>query len=190
MIWLIGNRGMLGTDVEYKLKANGLEFVATDMDVDITDINALRKFAGSRKIDWIINCSAYTAVDKAEDEPDKAFSINADGAGNIALVAKEKTAKLIHVSTDYVFDGKKPEAYNEDDDACPIGVYGKSKLKGEENVLTHCIRNISSSAFHGFTGITALILFTQCSGLSANVMNCVLSMISGEVLLLQKTLRM
>ena len=113
MIWLIGNRGMLGTDVELKLRDNGLEYVATDMDVDITDINALRKFANRKKVEWIINCSAYTAVDKAEDEKDKAFRINADGAGNISQVAKEKTAKLIHLSTDYVFDGTKAEAYNE-----------------------------------------------------------------------------
>lgn len=135
MIWLIGNKGMLGTDVELKLKANGLDYAASDMDVDITDIEALRKFAKEKKIEWIVNCSAYTAVDKAEDEPDKAFKINADGVGNIAQVSKEKNAKLIHLSTDYVFNGKKTEAYSESDETDPIGVYAKSKLKGEENVL-------------------------------------------------------
>jgi len=135
MIWLIGNKGMLGTDVELKLKASRLEYVASDMDVDITNIETLRNFARDKKIDWIVNCSAYTAVDKAEDEPEKAFKINADGVGNIAQVAKEKKAKLIHISTDYVFDGKKTEAYTESDETGPIGIYGNSKLKGEENVL-------------------------------------------------------
>jgi len=135
MIWLIGNKGMLGTDVELKLKANGLDYAASDMDVDITDIEALRKFAKEKKIEWIVNCSAYTAVDKAEDEPDKAFKLNADGVGNIAQVAKEKNAKLIHLSTDYVFNGKKTEAYSESDETDPIGVYAKSKLKGEQNIL-------------------------------------------------------
>ncbi|MFH0974615.1 MAG: dTDP-4-dehydrorhamnose reductase [Spirochaetota bacterium] len=135
MIWLIGSKGMLGTDVELKLKANGLEYTASDMDVDITDIEALRNFAKDKEIGWIINCSAYTAVDKAEDEEARAFKINADGVGNIAQVAKEKKAKLVHLSTDYVYDGKKYEAYLESDPTGPIGVYGKSKLKGEEKVL-------------------------------------------------------
>jgi dTDP-4-dehydrorhamnose reductase len=135
MIWLIGNIGMLGADVELKLKVNHLEYTASDMDVDITSLDALKNFSKDKKIEWIINCSAYTAVDKAEDEADKAFKINADGVGNIALVAKEKRAKLIHLSTDYVFDGKKPGAYFESDATGPIGVYGKSKLKGEENIL-------------------------------------------------------
>lgn len=135
MIWLIGNKGMLGTDVERKLKANGLEYAASDVNVDITDINNLKNYSKNKKIDWIINCSAYTAVDKAEEETEKAFKINADGVGNIARVAKDKNAKLIHLSTDYVFDGKKSEEYTEDDGTGPIGVYGKSKLKGEENIL-------------------------------------------------------
>jgi dTDP-4-dehydrorhamnose reductase len=135
MIWLIGNKGMLGTDVELKLEANGLEYAASDMDVDITNIEMLRNFAKDRKIEWIINCSAYTAVDKAEDEPDKAFKINADGVGNIAQLAKEKKAKLIHISTDYVFDGKQADAYTEIDATGPIGAYGKSKLEGEKNIL-------------------------------------------------------
>lgn len=126
---------MLGTDVEQKLKASAFDYSASDMDVDITDIGALRNFSKDKKIEWIINCSAYTAVDKAEDEAGKAFKINADGAGNVALVAKERKAKLIHFSTDYVFDGTKSEAYIENDMTGPIGVYGRSKLKGEENIL-------------------------------------------------------
>jgi dTDP-4-dehydrorhamnose reductase len=135
MVWLIGNKGMLGTDVEHKLKSNNIDYAASDLDVDITNIDAMKNFSKDKKFEWVINCSAYTAVDKAEDEVEKAFQINADGVENIALIAKEKKAKLIHLSTDYVFDGSKSDAYTETDSTGPIGVYGKSKLKGEENIL-------------------------------------------------------
>ena len=134
MIWLIGNRGMLGHDVENALIHGNMDYVATDTDVDITDYVALKDFVKAKKIDWIINCSAYTAVDKAEDESEKVFKINADGVLNIAKVAKKQDARLIHISTDYVFDGNKKEAYTEDDLTNPIGAYGKSKLEGENNI--------------------------------------------------------
>ena len=134
MIWLIGNKGMLGNDVEILLRKEGLDFIATDMDIDITDYELLNRFAERKRIDWIINCSAYTAVDKAEDEPEKAFKINADGVKNIAKVAMFKNARLIHISTDYVFNGRKKKPYTESDPPNPIGVYGKSKLLGEENI--------------------------------------------------------
>ncbi|HPO47014.1 MAG TPA: dTDP-4-dehydrorhamnose reductase, partial [Spirochaetota bacterium] len=87
---------------------------------------------------WIINCSAYTAVDRAEDEPERAFEINARGVGSLARIAHEKGARLVHISTDYVFDGERGEPYNEDDSTRPTSVYGKSKLMGEEEILkTH-----------------------------------------------------
>lgn len=136
MIWLIGNRGMLGSDVEILLKRRSIMYAATDTDFDITDCGALRDFAGGRGFTLIINCSAYTAVDRAEDEPDRAFAINADGVLNIARVARENSAVLIHVSTDYVFDGEKSGAYLEDDPTGPIGVYGRSKLEGERNIAS------------------------------------------------------
>jgi len=134
MIWLIGNRGMLGSDVEELLSYGNMDFIVTDIDVDITDYRALNSFASERKIDWIINCAAYTAVDRAEDEPEKAFMVNADGPKNIAKIAFDKGAKLIHISTDYVFDGKKDATYTEDDVPDPLCVYGKSKLAGERNI--------------------------------------------------------
>ncbi len=134
MIWLIGNKGMLGSDVGYFLKETHKDYIASDIEVDITDLEELKRFISDKKIDWIINCSAYTAVDKAEDEPGKAFKINAEGALNIAKIAREKEAKLIHISTDYVFDGEKNGSYTEDDDPNPMGVYGKSKLEGERNI--------------------------------------------------------
>jgi dTDP-4-dehydrorhamnose reductase len=131
MVWLIGNKGMLGTDVEWELRKSGVDFTGTDKEIDINNLNELFIFANGKGIDWIINCSAYTSVDMAEDESDKAFSVNDTGVGNISRVAKEIGAKLIHISTDYVFDGEKNGYYTEDDDTNPIGVYGKSKLAGE-----------------------------------------------------------
>ncbi len=135
MIWLIGNRGMLGSEVEALLRETGREYSLSDKEVDITSPEALSNFARDKRISWIINCSAYTAVDRAEDEPESAFGINSRGVGNIARIANEKRARLIHISTDYVFDGEQNEPYTEDDSTRPTSVYGKSKLMGEEEIL-------------------------------------------------------
>jgi len=134
MIWLIGNRGMLGTDVDAALKAAGLRYCASDMDVDIRDMEKLRGFADGKDIRWIVNCAAYTAVDRAEEEPDKACAINVLGVKNIATVARDTGAVLIHISTDYVFSGDKPGEYLESDATEPTGIYGESKLKGERYI--------------------------------------------------------
>jgi len=134
VIWLIGNRGMLGTEVEALLCKWNMPFIASDKEVDITDSVQLQKFVADNPLSWIINCSAYTAVDKAEDEPKLAFRINADGPRNIAEIAGNKGAKLIHISTDYVFDGAKEGAYVETDSPNPLGVYGKSKYQGEVHI--------------------------------------------------------
>lgn len=135
MIWLIGNRGMLGTDVENLLRIQKMPFFVSDQEVDIADIRQMQDFTADKHISWIINCAAYTAVDKAEDEPEIAFKINAEGSQNIAKIAKTKSAKLIHISTDYVFDGTKEGAYSENDAPNPLGVYGASKYKGESNII-------------------------------------------------------
>jgi dTDP-4-dehydrorhamnose reductase len=143
MIWLVGNRGMLGSEVHRRLQACKLEHVATDLEVDITDPQALSQFSGPLAFSWIVNCSAYTAVDRAEDEPEKAFRINADGVRNLSLVARQKKSNLLHISTDYVFDGRKEGAYLETDTTNPSGIYGRSKLQGElylrENIDSHVI---------------------------------------------------
>jgi len=136
MIWLIGNKGMLGNDVEKLLEERGLTYCVTDKEVDIGDYKALEKFGKDKKIKWIINCSGYTKVDKAEEEIDEAFRINKDGVRNIALFSAERQIRLIHISTDYVFDGRQEmaAAYSEDDKTNPINIYGKSKLAGEEEI--------------------------------------------------------
>lgn len=134
MVWLIGNKGMLGTDVDMALKSAGLEYCTSDTDVDICDIAQLRSFAQGKNIHWIVNCAAYTAVDKAEDDAEAAFKVNAEGVKNITTVAYEKDVTLIHISTDYVFSGDNEGEYRETDDTGPMGIYGKSKLDGEKHV--------------------------------------------------------
>jgi len=138
MIWLIGNKGMLGTELSLLLEKSGLQFIGTDREVDITSQAALKKFT-EQPIKWIINCAAYTAVDKAEDDAENCRRLNTLGSANIAACAKNAGARLIHISTDYVFDGKgiaiegtdSLRPYREDDETNPIGVYGLTKRDGE-----------------------------------------------------------
>lgn len=134
MIWLIGNNGMLGSAVEALLTKNLLRYVATDRETDITDRGLVIEFADKITPKWIINCAAYTAVDKAETQATDAFRINAEGPLNLAEAASIVGARLIHISTDYVFDGAKKSEYEEDDRVNPINVYGKSKEAGEQNI--------------------------------------------------------
>ena len=137
MIWLIGNKGMLGNDVEKLLKERGLTYWGSDKEVDISDYKALEKFGKDKKIKWVINCAGYTKVDKAEEEIDEAFRINKDGVRNIALFSAKRQIRLIHISTDYVFGGRQEGgvvAYREEDETNPINIYGKSKLAGEEEI--------------------------------------------------------
>ncbi len=136
MIWLIGNKGMLGQEVEKLFKRKRLSYLASDKEVDITNYPRLKEFTKNIKLTWIINCSGYTDAEKAEKEIGKAFLINRDGVKNISKVANEKQAKLVHISTDYVFDGKIDThlSYKEDDETKPINVYGESKLAGEREI--------------------------------------------------------
>ncbi len=136
MIWLIGNRGMLGREVEALLKLHRKQYLASDQEVDITSMSSLQEFVQDKSFSWIINCAAYTAVDRAEDEPELAFKINADGPLNIAQIALIKNCKLIHLSTDYVFDGTRDIAYAETDLPNPLGVYAASKYKGDQNIAS------------------------------------------------------
>ena len=134
MIWLVGKKGMLGTEVEILLRESGMRYVATDRDVDITKPDAIRGFLGSlgpAHPEWILNCAAYTAVDLAEDECETAFAVNAAGPLNLAHAARMTGAALVHISTDYVFNGEKGADYDEDDATAPVNTYGRSKLEGE-----------------------------------------------------------
>ncbi len=140
MIWLIGNKGMLGTELSNLLESKKLPFVGTDREVDITSEASLADFARSLKekgtpIAWIVNCAAYTAVDKAEDDRELCRALNEEGIRNVARVARKNGAKLLHVSTDYVFHGDGTRPYREDDPTDPTGYYGLTKRDGERAAL-------------------------------------------------------
>jgi len=154
MIWLIGNKGMLGTELSLLLEKSGYSFIGTDREVDITNVTALNQFAEKQPINWIINSAAYTAVDKAEDDIEICKKLNTMGAGNIASCAKNINAKLIHISTDYVFNGQGNKPYTEEDITDPIGVYGLTKRDGElaiqeNNPRSYIIRTAWLYGKHG-----------------------------------------
>ena len=138
MIWVIGGKGMLGQELCAKLQREGLPYVMTDLECDVTAPGQLQAFATGRNLSWIVNCSAYTAVDRAEDEEVKAHLINATGAANIAATAAAIGARMIHISTDYVFAGTATRPYTEDDAVAPVGAYGRTKAAGEDLVRRHC----------------------------------------------------
>lgn len=133
-ILVTGGNGQLASCIkDVEKQHDDLDVIYTDfLELDICDLNQVQAFFKSnRQIDYCINCAAYTAVDNAEIEVDKAFEINATGAKNLALACNEHGAILIHISTDFVFDGKKNAPYIETDATNPISVYGLSKLQGE-----------------------------------------------------------
>ncbi len=139
-ILVTGANGQLGNEL-HKLSAqhNNWKFFFCDRNkVDITDKEAITAFVQENKITAIINCAAYTAVDLAESETAKARTINVQGAKNLAQVTAENNLKLIHVSTDFVFDGKHYLPYVESDTPNPLSVYGETKLQGEKEVLKAC----------------------------------------------------
>jgi len=129
---------MLGREICEQLEATGRSFIGTDREVDITVGKSLRTFASGQEIRWIINCAGYTAVDRAEEEPEIARALNAEGAGNLAKMAFEIQANLVHISTDYVFDGRSVRPYREEDPVTPLGVYGRTKVEGERLVTMAC----------------------------------------------------
>ena len=132
---IIGAKGQLGTTLT-QTAPEIMECLSLDLpEIDITDADAVYKVVGDETPDVIINASAYTAVDRAEEEADLVFGVNATGPKNIALAAKRAGCRLIHVSTDYVFDGTAYTPYAPEAPCSPLGVYGKSKRQGEINVL-------------------------------------------------------
>ncbi len=129
--WLVGARGMLGSATARALDAARVSHCDTDVDVDITARGAVLAYAEEQRPTHIVNCAAYTAVDKAESEEVVATAVNGEGPRNLAKAAKQLGAVLVHLSTDYVFDGAATEPYRETDPTGPLGAYGRSKLAGE-----------------------------------------------------------
>ncbi len=139
VILITGANGQLGSELKVESKNfYGYDFIFTDIDsLDITNPLQLSDFISKSRPDWIINCAAYNLVDKAESEPDKADSINALAVKNIADCINGSECRLIHISSDYVYDGKASVPYNEDSQTNPLSAYGRSKLAGEKFALTH-----------------------------------------------------
>lgn len=131
-IWITGASGKIGSRLVKILKADtDNRVVATDTDVDITDINEVISAADIYKPDVIINCASISDAKYCEDNMIEAFRVNALGARNLAMASRKHNCKIIHLSTDDVFEGKKSDRQTEFDDTQPISVYGKSKLAGE-----------------------------------------------------------
>lgn len=154
MIWLVGSNGMLGNEIARQLKEKNLEFVGTDREVDFTDPDAINGFVSDKKIDFIINCAAYTAVDKAETDKELAVKLNVEGPKNLSIAANKLGATLIHISTDYVFDGTGNTPRTEDMPIAPIGVYGVTKADGEKAVTSNASKYyvIRTAWLYGWAG--------------------------------------
>lgn len=132
-VLVTGIKGQLGYDVMKCLENRKIEAVGADIEqFDITNYDQTTNFITGYLPDAVIHCSAFTAVDKAEDEAELCYKVNAEGTRNIALVCKEIRAKMIYISTDYVFPGIGEEIYGTGNLTGPLGVYGKTKLQGEE----------------------------------------------------------
>ena len=134
-ILVTGVNGQLGHDVIKTLRARNIDCIGADIeDFDITDGAAVRQFITACAPDAVIHCSAFTAVDKAEEEPLLCERVNAEGPRNIARVCRDLGAKMMYISTDYVYPGTGDTPYREDDSTGPISVYGRTKLQGEKAV--------------------------------------------------------
>jgi dTDP-4-dehydrorhamnose reductase len=132
-VLVTGSKGQIGSEINELASLYPYEFFFTDRDsLDITNEQSIREFVEVHNINIIINCAAYTAVDKAESQEEIADAINHKAIEFLAQISKEKNIKLIHISTDYVFDGKNYRPYIESDATAPNSVYGKTKLNGEK----------------------------------------------------------
>ena len=137
MILVTGSAGQLGGDVCAELKRRGLPFIPTDYkELDITDEKQAERFFLENKIDCVINCAAYTAVDKAETDREKCMAINRDGCRSLAKYSKKAGAEIISVSTDYVFNKPGEDFIEADETPAPINFYGRSKLEGEKEIIS------------------------------------------------------
>lgn len=136
-VLVTGANGQLAKTIQklYKTNKDDICFTfVTKHELDITVPNQVKKYFKNNLVDYCINCAAYTNVEQAEKTPESAFKVNAEGVKNIAEICKETNTVLIHISTDYVFDGEKKAPYIEDDIPNPINEYGKSKLFGEQHI--------------------------------------------------------
>lgn len=143
-ILVTGCNGQLGNEMQLLEAAyTNHTFFNTDIaDLDITDQNAIEKFVREHKIDGIVNCAAYTAVDKAENEVELCTLLNAKAPAFLAKAIESRQGFIIQISTDYVFNGTKHTPYIETDETCPNSIYGRTKLTGEKNCMANCTRTM------------------------------------------------
>ncbi|MFK7060277.1 dTDP-4-dehydrorhamnose reductase [Flavobacterium oreochromis] len=143
VVLVTGASGQLGQSLQFiASQYSEMQFVfASSQDLDITNEDQVMAFFDNNKIDFCINTAAYTAVDKAESDQEKAYLVNVIGPKNLAIACEKKKAVLVHVSTDFVFDGLHEEPYLETDQTHPLGVYGQTKLEGENEVRTNCTKH-------------------------------------------------
>ncbi|HRX69572.1 MAG: dTDP-4-dehydrorhamnose reductase [Gammaproteobacteria bacterium] len=142
-IIVIGAQGQVGWELTRRALALGHNVLAWDQaELDITDAAAVDQALNASNADVVINAAAYTAVDKAEQDPEQAFAVNRDGPVHLAAACARLNLPLLHISTDYVYDGAKTSPYVEDDPTAPMGVYGASKLAGDEAVRPLCPRHL------------------------------------------------
>jgi len=136
-IWIIGKWGLLSQAIQRKCKKKGIEYIAsTRKELDLENEQAVKAQFETLKFTHLINCSGYTAVDQAEEEKEKAYALNSNAVALLAKLSRKKGNKLIHFSTDYVFNGEK-KAYTEQDAKDPLSEYGKSKARGESLLIKH-----------------------------------------------------
>lgn len=143
-VLVTGANGQLGMSLRRLLSADTyVEAVYTDVDtLDLTDRDAVERFVGEGGFDYIVNCAAYTAVDKAESDEFLCTKINTEAVGNIAVAARKHKVRVIHVSTDYVFNGENYRPYEENDTPEPRSIYGRTKLEGEGVLMSFCPSSI------------------------------------------------
>lgn len=142
-ILLLGAGGQLGQEIAARALEFGIGVVAhTRGDTDIGNAEMVQRSVNQVAPDLVVNAAAYTKVDRAEDEEEEAFRVNAVAPGVLALACDASGVPLVHISTDYVFDGTKRSAYNEEDPVAPLNVYGASKAAGEDAVRRHCTRHL------------------------------------------------
>jgi dTDP-4-dehydrorhamnose reductase len=166
-VWLLGATGMLGCAIVDTMRKNKVECCATTQrEVDITSLKEVEDFAMEENFSHIINCAAYTNVDKAEEEAAKAYAVNTKGPSNIGAIATKVKAKVIHFSSDYVFDGTNDCPYEEDDVTFPCNAYGQTKLEGENLLLKICptscvIRTSWLFGLHGNNFVSNMLKLMQ-----------------------------
>ena len=162
-VLVAGAGGQLGFELK-RTRPLGVELLALSSgELNLTEAGAVRRRVAEERPGLIINAAAYTAVDRAEAERERAFAVNGQGAANLAVAAREAGARLIHLSTDFVFDGEKSSPYLPDDAPNPLGVYGASKLAGEERVreilgpATAIVRTAWVYSVHGHNFVKTML---------------------------------